>query len=165
MTNDAHLATCHQVLADKIRALLAGAELKGCPMRITQSWRNMEVQAALYAQGRDDLITVNGLRAGIGLSPISSIENGATVTNAPPGDSMHNLMPSLAVDLCYAAGHPYKENGHSLTWLQLGELGEGLSLEWGGRWKGKKRDQPHFQWTGGLTLAQLKAGQHPPMSA
>jgi peptidoglycan LD-endopeptidase CwlK len=30
-------------------------------------------------------------------------------------------------------------------WKILGELGESIGLEWGGRWPGKKTDCPHFQ--------------------
>lgn len=30
-------------------------------------------------------------------------------------------------------------------WKKLGVLGESLGLVWGGRWRGKKRDCPHFE--------------------
>ena len=36
----------------------------------------------------------------------------------------------------WAPAHP--------DWTRLGELGESLGFEWGGRWK--VRDCPHFQW-------------------
>jgi len=31
-------------------------------------------------------------------------------------------------------------------WSELGEIGEGLGLEWGGRFPGRARDPGHFQW-------------------
>mgnify|MGYP003623833130 CR=1 FL=1 len=36
-----------------------------------------------------------------------------------------------------------------------------MGLEWGGAWTGFI-DKPHFQWTNGLTLAQLQKGDYPP---
>ena len=36
---------------------------------------------------------------------------------------------------------------------KIGALGKSLGLEWGGDWK--KKDKPHFQWTGGLRQYQI----------
>lgn len=30
-------------------------------------------------------------------------------------------------------------------WERVGEIGESVGLVWGGRWKGNKRDCPHFE--------------------
>ena len=46
-------------------------------------------------------------------------------------------------------------------WQQIGALGESLGLEWAGRWR-KFRELAHFQFTDGLTLAELQAGKHLP---
>jgi hypothetical protein len=46
-------------------------------------------------------------------------------------------------------------------WKIIGEEGQKLGLEWGGSWK-SIIDKPHFQLTGGLTPAQLRAGKRPP---
>ena len=40
------------------------------------------------------------------------------------------------------------------------DIAESVGLEWGGRWT-KFIDKPHCQYTGGLTIAQFKAGQTP----
>jgi peptidoglycan L-alanyl-D-glutamate endopeptidase CwlK len=46
-------------------------------------------------------------------------------------------------------------------WRKIGEIGESVGLEWAGRWTGKLREMAHFQYTGGLTLAQLQSGKVP----
>lgn len=45
-------------------------------------------------------------------------------------------------------------------WAQVGAIGKSLSLEWGGDWK-HRLDCPHFQFTGGLSDAQIRAGKLP----
>jgi len=47
---------------------------------------------------------------------------------------------------------------NGLLWQQIGALGESVGLEWAGRWK-KFRELAHFQFTGGLTLAELQTGK------
>jgi peptidoglycan L-alanyl-D-glutamate endopeptidase CwlK len=42
-------------------------------------------------------------------------------------------------------------------WKQVGEIGKSCGLEWAGDWKTFK-EYPHFQYTSGLTMAQLQAG-------
>lgn len=37
-------------------------------------------------------------------------------------------------------------------------VGKSIGLEWAGDWK-KNREFPHFQYTGGLSLADFKAGK------
>jgi peptidoglycan L-alanyl-D-glutamate endopeptidase CwlK len=43
------------------------------------------------------------------------------------------------------------------VWQQVGKLGKAAGLEWAGEWK-RFKESPHFQYTGGLTLAQLRSG-------
>lgn len=42
---------------------------------------------------------------------------------------------------------------------KMGQIGKSLGLEWGGDWKNV--DCPHFQFVGGLTDAQIRAGKLP----
>ena len=46
------------------------------------------------------------------------------------------------------------------TWELCGVIAERVGLEWGGSWPNFK-DMPHCQDTGGLTIAQHKAGAVP----
>lgn len=45
-------------------------------------------------------------------------------------------------------------------WKKIGSIGKSLSLEWGGDWK-SIIDKPHFQYTQGLSGAELRAGKRP----
>ena len=101
--------------------------------------RDLESQAALFAQGR----TVPGTR----------------VTNAMPGESWHNWRVAFDV-VPLRFGKPVwgcaGKDGE--LWERVGEIGEASGLEWAGRWK-TFREMAHFQFTGGLSLADFRAGQ------
>jgi peptidoglycan L-alanyl-D-glutamate endopeptidase CwlK len=96
---------------------------------VTGTLRTWEEQDALYEQGR--------FRAG----PI--------VTNARGGKSWHNF--GRAFDVAFRCGGKVSWDG---PWEELGELGESIGLEWGGRFSSP--DRPHFQHRSGLTLAQAR---------
>lgn len=141
----------------------------GNPIIITQTLRTFAEQDSLYAQGR----TAPGppcVHAGI-VRPVGTCPahpNGRTVTNARGGDSMHNY--GLAYDVALVTGAAGK-----LSWdLKLdlnhnglpdfndvGSYGESLGLKWGGRFV-TIHDMDHFEFTGGLTLADLKSGKRLP---
>ena len=104
---------------------------------VTSTYRDADSQNALYAQGRT--------------AP------GKIVTNAKAGDSWHNWR--CAVDVVpLVNGKPDWDGSHPI-WAEVGRLGKEAGLEWAGEWHSFK-ELAHFQYTGGLTLAQLKAGQH-----
>ena len=80
---------------------------------------------------------------------------GKIVTNAKAGQSFHNFR--CAVDVVpIVAGKP-RWDVKDEVWQKIGALGKAQGLEWAGDWK-RFREYPHFQYTGGLTLAQLQAG-------
>lgn len=110
-------------------------------MIVTCTLRDDEAQAELFAQGRT--------------------KPGKVVTNARPGESMHNY--GLAMDVVpIVMGKPvWGTTGKDLElWQHIGEIGKECGLEWAGDWRFFK-EYPHFQFTGGLTIAQLKEGQRP----
>jgi len=89
---------------------------------LTQTFRNHSDQATDYAKGRT--------------SP------GKVVTNAKPGQSLHNYYPALAFDIAFKVGN-------TLYWdvalfRKFATIAKKLGLEWGGDWKNFK-DNPHFQ--------------------
>lgn len=99
-------------------------------------YRSNAEQNALYQQGRT--------------TP------GHIVTWAKPGHSKHNRM---AGDLPAShAGDYYplvngklagkRPHSHFLLWQRMGALAVAAGLEWGGNWKSKKADFPHFQFRG-----------------
>ena len=99
------------------QALIQRAAERGIEIEIVQGYRSPEQQDALLTSGKG-------------------------VTNAPGLLSYHNY--GLAFDV---VPKDYKElpnwNPTGLHWVTLGQIGEALGLEWGGRWSNP--DRPHFQ--------------------
>lgn len=119
----------------RVEAFLAAAKAKGIDLLVTSTYRDFESQNALYAQGRT--------------AP------GKIVTNAKAGQSFHNYR--CAVDVVpIVAGKP-RWDVKDEVWQQVGALGKAAGLEWAGDWK-RFKEYPHFQYTGGMTLAQLQSG-------
>jgi peptidoglycan L-alanyl-D-glutamate endopeptidase CwlK len=111
---------------------------KGYPVLITSTYRDDEKQNALYAQGRT--------------------KPGSIVTNAKAGQSLHNYR--LAFDICKnIRGQEFNDAKFFST---AGAIGREMGLTWGGDWKSP--DRPHFEFTNGLTLAQLQKGNKVPES-
>jgi peptidoglycan L-alanyl-D-glutamate endopeptidase CwlK len=124
----------------RAQALVKAAKDAGIDFLVTSTYRSNEEQAALYAQGRT--------------------KPGAIVTNARPGDSYHNWRCAFDVVPLRNGKPVWGTSGpDGDLWRKIGEMGEAVGLEWAGRWTGKLREMAHFQYTGGLTLAQLKAGK------
>lgn len=125
----------------RAQALVDACKQAGIDILITSTFRDLESQAALYAQGRT--------------AP------GKLVTNAKPGQSYHNWRVAFDV-VPLRAGKPVWNitGADGKLWEQIGNLGEAVGLEWAGRWT-RFREYAHFQFTGGLTLAQLAAGEVP----
>jgi peptidoglycan LD-endopeptidase CwlK len=139
------LSGVHPVVAEKARQLIKKAYAEGIPIIITQGLRTIEEQNRLYAQGRT--------------------KPGKIVTNARGGYSYHNF--GLAFDFCVCdvvKGNLVPNWKVDHRWLRVGQIGKSLGLEWGGEWK-RFKDYPHFQYTFGLSLAQLRSGKKPPIAS
>ena len=109
----------------------------GIDILITSTFRDMESQNCLYAQGR----TLPGKK----------------VTNAKAGQSFHNYR--CAFDFVPLVHGKAQWNDIAL-FTKCGQIAESLGLEWAGNWKTFK-EYAHCQYTAGLTLAQLQAGKKP----
>jgi peptidoglycan LD-endopeptidase CwlK len=119
----------------KVEQFIQACKDKGIDLLVTSTYRDMESQAELYAQGRT--------------------KEGKIVTNAKAGESFHNYR--CAVDVVpLVNGKPDWDGSHPV-WAQIGLIGSECGLEWAGNWKSFK-ELAHFQYTNGLTLAQLKEG-------
>lgn len=143
MINSRKVEDLHPQVAALCQALVQRCDDAGIDLLITSTYRDLEAQAALYAQGR----TTPGPR----------------VTNAQAGKSFHNWR--VAFDLVpLRLGKPVwgTEGKDGALWQQIGQIGEALGLEWAGRWQ-RFKEYPHFQYTGGLTLADFQAGQTLPL--
>lgn len=114
------------VLAAK---LIRQARDSGFPVKVTATLRTPEEQDELYAQGRT--------------AP------GRIVTQASGHQSYHVSGRAFDVVFILDDGRTVDWNG---PWEDLGAIGEGLGMEWGGRWH--HPDRPHFQLTEGLNYDQ-----------
>jgi peptidoglycan L-alanyl-D-glutamate endopeptidase CwlK len=120
----------------RVDQFLAEAKLHGIDLLVTSTYRDIESQDALYAQGRTTA--------------------GSIVTNARGGFSYHNFR--CAIDVVPLVNGKANWNGSDPVWAKIGELGKAAGLEWAGEWKTFK-ELAHFQYTGGLSLADLNAGK------
>ena len=135
MINSRSLDDLLPPVKERVEKFLNSAKAAGIDLLITSTYRDNASQNALYAQGRTKL--------------------GKIVTNAKAGQSLHNYR--CAVDVVpIVAGKP-RWDVKEEVWQQVGALGKAAGLEWAGDWK-RFKEYPHFQYTGGLTLAQLQSG-------
>lgn len=140
MINSRDLNELHPVVKSKAESLLKLAKQQNIDLVITSTYRDDESQAALYAQGRT--------------------KPGLIVTNAKPGQSWHNWRCALDVVPIRNGKPVWGTTGlDGDLWRKVGEIGESVDLEWAGRWTGKLREMAHFQYTGGLTLADFQSGK------
>ena len=111
----------------------------GIDILITSTYRDAESQNELYAQGRT--------------------KPGKKVTNAKAGQSFHNFKVAFDVVPLRNGKPVWGTTGEDASlWEAVGNLGKSVGLEWAGDWV-KFKEYPHFQYTGGLTLADFQAGK------
>lgn len=131
------------ILPAKIRALdfIHACRMDGIDLLVTCTYRSPKEQDALYARGRT--------------AP------GPIVTNARAGDSLHQYRVAFDVVPLRDGKPVWGTSGKDgELWQRVGDLGENNGLEWAGRWT-RFREFPHFQYTGGLKLAEFRAGKVP----
>lgn len=140
MINSRKIEDLLPVVQEKAKAFLAKCEAEGIDILVTSTYRDLESQAALYAQGRT--------------TP------GKKVTNAKPGTSYHNWQCAFdIVPLRHGKAVWSTKPGPDLDlWNKVGEIGESCGLEWAARWRSFP-EFAHFQFTNGLTIKDLQAGK------
>lgn len=137
MINSRDLKDLDPYVANLARKFIAACKKEGIDLLVTSTYRDNESQNALYAQGRT--------------------KAGRIVTNAKAGQSFHNYR--LAFDVVPIVNGKPQWNDMR-TFQKIGAIGKSVGLDWAGDWKNFK-EYAHFQATGGLSLAQLKAGKLP----
>ena len=135
MINSRSLDDLLPAVKARVERFIAAAKAEGIDLLVTSTYRDNESQNALYAQGRT--------------TP------GKIVTNAKAGESFHNFRCAIDV-VPIVAGKP-RWDVKDEVWQKIGKLGKAQGLEWAGDWK-RFKEYPHFQYTGGLNLAQLQKG-------
>lgn len=135
MINSRKISDLHPIVADMCNKFVAKCKEHNIDVLITSTYRDAASQNALYAQGRT--------------TP------GKKVTNAKAGQSWHNH--KCAFDFVPIVNGKAQWNDIA-TFTRCGEIAESVGLEWAGRWK-SFRELAHCQFTNGLTLKQMQAGQ------
>lgn len=139
MINSRNLDELHPYVKQLALNLIDRCKREGVELVVTSTYRDNESQNALYAQGRS--------------------KPGSIVTNAKGGQSFHNWR--VAFDIVpLRNGKPIWGTAgvDGQIWQAIGAIGVEEGLEWAGNWK-KFKEYPHFQYTGGLTLADFNAGK------
>lgn len=117
----ANIYDLHPDLQQPCKDFLAQCADTGLHVKITFTWRSVDEQNALYAQGRT--------------------KPGMKVTNLQGNQSLHCFTidgqpASKAFDFAiFDTEGNYIKNGSDKRYTQAGEIGEGLNLEWGGRFR------------------------------
>ena len=135
MINSRKLEDLLPPVRERVEQMIAACKAEGIDLLVTSTYRDNASQDALYAQGRT--------------AP------GRIVTNARAGQSYHNYR--CAVDVVPIRNGKAIWNAKDPVWQRIGALGKAAGLEWAGDWK-RFKEFPHFQYTGGLKLAQLQKG-------
>lgn len=133
MINSRDIRQLRREVRDRAHSMIERCMEAKIDIIVTSTYRDLEAQDALFAQGRT--------------------QPGRIVTNARGGESFHNY--GVAFDVVPVVGGKAIWNDAGL-WLRIGEIGESVGLEWAGRWV-RFREMPHFQYTGGLSLAEMRA--------
>lgn len=136
MINSRKVEDLHSKLQELCKKHIGACKSKGVDVVITNTRRDAEYQAYLYAQGRT--------RAG------------SIVTN------MKEIGPhgfGLAYDIVPVVNGKAQWNNDKL-WHIAGEEGKKLGLTWGGDWKSIV-DKPHFEYTGSIKTTELRSGKRP----
>ena len=136
MINSRSLEDLLPAVRAKAKDFLAACSAQGIDVLVTSTYRDNESQDQLYAQGRT--------------------KPGKVVTKARGGQSWHNYKCAFDV-VPLRNGKPVWESTDPV-WQVIGKIGESCGLEWAGRWL-NFREFPHFQYTGGHTLAELASGK------
>ena len=140
MLKSRDIARLRADVAANCRTFLTLCRAEGLEVLVTETVRDLEYQAALYAQGRT--------------AP------GSIVTNQKI-PSFHWEKVGLAFDIAKnVKGHEYDD---AEFFRKCGAIGKKMGFTWGGDWKSLP-DSPHFQWDehGKYTASMVRTGKLPP---
>lgn len=143
------LSELHPVVREKAMRFEEGCAKRGVNVLIYCTYRSGDEQDALYALGRTVKSHVGPWTAERPL--------GKTVTKARAGQSFHQFR--CAFDAVPLIGGKPGWNADREYGI-MGQVAKECGLDWSWLWK-KNKEKAHFQYTGGLTIAQLSAGAIP----
>ncbi len=146
-----HRSEVEHIYRSQIVPALSGRAI----CRFAYTLRSFKEQDDLFAQGRTRMFDANGRRLGI-------------VTNATGGQSLHNYGLALDIVLLVDTNNDkiYEtaawntvadyDGDRKADWMEVTNILKSNGWTWGGDWKGKLVDPPHFEKNFGYTWRQLK---------
>jgi len=151
------IAYLHPDMQVKMPAFLKEVAIAKIPLIITCTARKMQMQVALYAQGRQPIAEINRLRLIAGLPPITTTEAKKKVTwtlfsrhlvnyeNTNTNDDYSDAFDFAIMDGKKASWDvKINVNKNSIPdYEEVGIIAEKYGWVWGGRWK--TPDYPHIQ--------------------
>ncbi|MDA8017145.1 MAG: M15 family metallopeptidase [Thermoanaerobaculia bacterium] len=155
------------LLRDRLREMALEHQdrcrILGIDLLIYCTLRSEREQAEMYARGRtiEQILRKARQLEALGYPALGSVQREMGPgpkpkrTFAGPGQSLHQH--GRAYDCVpLRGGKPvWRTTGaDGELWRRVGEIGEGIGLEWAGRWA-RFREYVHFQWTSGLELSEL----------
>lgn len=126
------LSALHPYFRDKVIQLIANCKAKGIELAVVETYRTVAKQNEYKQLGK-------------------------IYTRSTGGRSKHQY--GLAVDVVPVIDSVPSWHNESV-WRKVGAVGEKLGLRWGGRWR-HPYDPGHFEWSGGVSTASMKAGHLP----
>lgn len=140
------LADLRPDVQGKVQLALEALKAAGIPFAVTSTLRTEAEQMALFAQGRDPLVTVNMLRSQAGMPSIGTADNAYTVTNADGTRYKSNHQSGRALDITpvNAEGNPTWPDHSDPRWLQIAAVMKANGFQWGGDWP-RFIDLPHYE--------------------
>ena len=107
---------------------------------VVETKRDLATQMAYYSRGRMETKDVKRMYAAAGLYEPTDIE--CRTINTTTLNSVH--LTGRAIDICPVKDGKLWWNAPQYVWEAIGQKGEELGFQWGGRWKDFP-DSPHFQ--------------------
>lgn len=151
------IAYLHPDMQIKMPAFLEEVAIAKIPIIITCTARKMQMQVALFAQGRQPLAEINKLRLVAGLPPINAIEAKKKVTwtllsrhlvdydNTKVEDDYSDAF-DFVIKKGKIADYNVKTDVNEnkiADYQEVGIIAEKYGWVWGGRWK--TPDYPHIE--------------------
>ena len=139
------IETLHPIIRNIVAQAVNECEKKRFKVRLTSDGclRSWDLQDQLYGHSRtrEQLIAK-------GVNPDYAQPSETWKTNATGGESWHNF--GLAIDICMIVGGKAIFTPDKI----VVDIFKSYGFEWGGDWK--SADNPHFQITFGLNIADMR---------
>jgi hypothetical protein len=150
----------YEPLKDVVKKALEVAKNKGLNILVYFVKRTAQEQRALYSQGRNNLKTVNALRAAVGFDPLTEKQNRIVTWTlrsyhtTEPKAMAFDFAPGTSGNISWNVKEDMNDNDIP-DYKEFADICKSIdeNIEWGGDWDGKP-DFGHIQWKNGINIKQ-----------